>query len=380
MFIDAYLAGLNTQLLTELRWRNIPVATGCTPIRRFWDRADTASGARVDDIAGVAVVAVGRARSATPPTSPRRHRPRACDRRARPAAAALPDHDRLPASRLSTGPPVTDFDADPDDDAARILPGFHGRLATDVAFFGFPAVRRDGAGRLLAGLRGAAGRIPLREQHRHRRRPLGTTGRLGHARPAGTGTHPRRCAHSRRRLMADLGVLLPVRIETRFKDGDLWLRVVPDEPWFVRDDPRISTDELLALRRYLAASRAPGPDGIPAAWRHLAAQVGAPRAVYLHRTFVTTAADGTLSVRPPGAHEQRTEPGAPEDLRLPHGAGRLGSLTATGLQQVLTPYRGPQRAAGRLRRSRATPATGAGGRTGTRRSRWASRGSSRPRA
>ena len=42
IFIDAYLAGLNTQLLGELRWRNIPVATGCTPIRRFWDRADTA--------------------------------------------------------------------------------------------------------------------------------------------------------------------------------------------------------------------------------------------------------------------------------------------------------------------------------------------------
>ena len=47
IFIDAYLAGLNTQLLGELRWRNIPVATGCTPIRRFWDRTDTSSGGRV---------------------------------------------------------------------------------------------------------------------------------------------------------------------------------------------------------------------------------------------------------------------------------------------------------------------------------------------
>jgi hypothetical protein len=28
IFIDAYLAGLNTQLLAELRWRNIPSATG----------------------------------------------------------------------------------------------------------------------------------------------------------------------------------------------------------------------------------------------------------------------------------------------------------------------------------------------------------------
>ncbi len=35
-------------------------------------------------------------------------------------------------------------------------------------------------------------------------------------------------------MTADLGVLLPVRIETRFKGSDLWLRVIPDEPWFVR--------------------------------------------------------------------------------------------------------------------------------------------------
>ena len=54
IFIDAYLAGLNTQLLAELRWRNIPIATGCTPIRRFWDRTDTSTGARSDDITGVA--------------------------------------------------------------------------------------------------------------------------------------------------------------------------------------------------------------------------------------------------------------------------------------------------------------------------------------
>ena len=27
---------------------------------------------------------------------------------------------------------------------------------------------------------------------------------------------------------AEVGVLLPVRIETRFRDGGLWLRVVPD--------------------------------------------------------------------------------------------------------------------------------------------------------
>jgi hypothetical protein len=36
-FTDAFLVGINQQALTELRWRNVPVATGCTPLRRFWE-------------------------------------------------------------------------------------------------------------------------------------------------------------------------------------------------------------------------------------------------------------------------------------------------------------------------------------------------------
>jgi hypothetical protein len=117
--------------------------------------------------------------------------------------------------------------------------------------------------------------------------------------------------------MADVGVLLPVRIETRFKDGDLWVRVIPDEPWFLRDDPRISAAELLALRRYTAAPRDPAADGIPAAWRDLAAQVGPARAVHLHRQFVTEAADGILLIREPEASEIRTEPSVPRISGFP---------------------------------------------------------------
>ena len=108
--------------------------------------------------------------------------------------------------------------------------------------------------------------------------------------------------------MADLAVLLPVRIETRFKNGDLWVRVVPDEPWFLRDDPRISDEELAALHRYADAPREPGPDGVPPAWRTLAAQVGAARAVALHRRFVVGARGGALHVRTPDADERRTGP------------------------------------------------------------------------
>ena len=40
-FVDALLLGVNSQLVGELRWRNIPVSTGCTPLRSFWQRSAT---------------------------------------------------------------------------------------------------------------------------------------------------------------------------------------------------------------------------------------------------------------------------------------------------------------------------------------------------
>jgi hypothetical protein len=36
-FTDAFLVGFNQQALAELRWRNVPVVAGCTPLRRFWE-------------------------------------------------------------------------------------------------------------------------------------------------------------------------------------------------------------------------------------------------------------------------------------------------------------------------------------------------------
>jgi hypothetical protein len=117
--------------------------------------------------------------------------------------------------------------------------------------------------------------------------------------------------------MSDVGVLLPLRVETRFKNGDLWVRIVPDEPWFVREDPRITDDELLALRRYAAAPGDAGADGIPSAWHSLAAQVTAPRAVFLHRRFISTAPDGSLVVRTPAPAEMRSEPALPRVSEFP---------------------------------------------------------------
>ncbi|GAA2108513.1 hypothetical protein GCM10009841_29010 [Microlunatus panaciterrae] len=52
-FVDALLTGLNTQLLAELRWRNLAIAPHCTPLRWFWGNFDYRTDSRVDDIRGL---------------------------------------------------------------------------------------------------------------------------------------------------------------------------------------------------------------------------------------------------------------------------------------------------------------------------------------
>ena len=71
-FVDALLVGLNTQLLAELRWRNIPVATGCTPLRGVLERPRHRTG---DRVATSAASSPGRTASelGTQRTAPRAH-------------------------------------------------------------------------------------------------------------------------------------------------------------------------------------------------------------------------------------------------------------------------------------------------------------------
>lgn len=132
-FVDTYLAGLNTQLLGELRWRNIPVATGCTPIRRFWDRTDTSSGERSDDIVGIGSWAD------TSALGDVAHRPPGSTGRDLVIAVRGALFLRYPTTLVYLQS-AANFDSDPADDAARTLPGFRGRIAADVVFFGFPGL------------------------------------------------------------------------------------------------------------------------------------------------------------------------------------------------------------------------------------------------
>jgi hypothetical protein len=135
-FVDAFLCGLNTQFLAELRWRNIRVATGCTPFRRFWDRFDPATGVRSADIVGLA------AWSLASTLGDPGHRPAGSASRDLVVAVRGPLFLRYPATAVflqtATHNGVVSFDLDPPAGAPRILPGFQGRLADDIVFFGFP--------------------------------------------------------------------------------------------------------------------------------------------------------------------------------------------------------------------------------------------------
>lgn len=49
-FIDAYLVGLNSQFLSEMRWRDLAVERTCTPLRMFWGQVNYATQQRQADI------------------------------------------------------------------------------------------------------------------------------------------------------------------------------------------------------------------------------------------------------------------------------------------------------------------------------------------
>jgi hypothetical protein len=141
VFIDALLTGLNTQLLAELRWRNIPVATACTPLRVFWDRFDTAGGDRVDDIVGIHAWPDGSALG-TPA-----HRPPGASGRDLVVVIRGELFRRYPATVVylvtAMHGGVADFDVDPPAGAARVFPSFQGRIGPDVTFFGFQGFNPD---------------------------------------------------------------------------------------------------------------------------------------------------------------------------------------------------------------------------------------------
>ncbi len=125
-------------------------------------------------------------------------------------------------------------------------------------------------------------------------------------------------ADSRAYPFDDVGVLLPLRLETLFDapesdhnpDHARWklsLRVVPDEASILRDDSHVSAGELSALRAFWAAVQKPGPfhpgwldgDAAGVAWAMLARQVTPARAAWLVAAVQPQVDGDALRVDPP---------------------------------------------------------------------------------
>ncbi|MDQ1495856.1 MAG: hypothetical protein QOG69_2339 [Actinomycetota bacterium] len=142
-FVDAFLLGVNTQITSELRFRNIPMRTGCTPLRQFWARTNPATESYDDDIVGVhkwsATSALGSTDHQTPAS----------------ASADLVVVFRTPLFRrypqtivyLTPAPNVggePDWDGDPDF-ANRLVPSFQGAITPEIVFFGFDLDPSEGS-------------------------------------------------------------------------------------------------------------------------------------------------------------------------------------------------------------------------------------------
>ncbi len=161
-------------------------------------------------------------------------------------------------------------------------------------------------------------------------------------------------AGDRRYPFDDVGVLLPLRLETLFDapgsplndDPDRWrlsLRVTPDEASVRRDDAHVSEGELSAVRAFWAAAREPGAfdpawlDSAAAAvaWEQLCRQVAPERSAWL-LTVLEPVVDGQdLLVEPPA-----DMPDAPQP-------NRVGGLPEQLTVWAVTPDRGRQQV-GRL--------------------------------
>lgn len=81
-------------------------------------------------------------------------------------------------------------------------------------------------------------------------------------------------------------VLLPLRIETRFADGFLKVRLSPDEIAFNTHETALTPEEQQRAKAYYTALNETG--GEAGLWRDLVARYGAPRAAYILREMLPT--------------------------------------------------------------------------------------------
>ena len=126
IFVDALMLGLNTEAFAELRWRNIGVATGTTPLRRFWDRVPGAA----DDGCDVATVHDW--------SGPLGHPAHGVEPRRQLVVAFCTDlFRRYPGTLVYLAPPVGDWDDADTSPAKRRPPVFSARITPRLVLYAF---------------------------------------------------------------------------------------------------------------------------------------------------------------------------------------------------------------------------------------------------
>ena len=128
-FVEALLVGANHQTTAELRWRNIPLVTRWSPLRKFWQRkASESTSCR--SRRGRPTPALGNAALAAWPHRGSGRGFRTSLFRRYPATVvylypARADLARARRERLISTP-------------RRVMPTFTGTIGADITFFGFP--------------------------------------------------------------------------------------------------------------------------------------------------------------------------------------------------------------------------------------------------
>jgi hypothetical protein len=128
-FVEALLVGANHQTTAELRWRNLPLVTRWSPLRKFWQRK--ANDVDIVPIKSWPATAAFGTAALVPPL--------------RTAEAVVvfrtPLFRRYPATVVYLYPATLDWNVPSDTDdltSQRVLPTFTGNIGKDVTFFGFP--------------------------------------------------------------------------------------------------------------------------------------------------------------------------------------------------------------------------------------------------
>lgn len=134
VFVEALLLGANHQATGELRWRNLPMVTRWSPLRKFWQRKSKEvdilpikGWPSADPLGSAGMVPAGRTSEAV-------------------VAFRTSLFRRYPATAVYLFPAAGDWKAPkPEDDleVGRVLPTFTGTIGPDVTFFGFPIRPED---------------------------------------------------------------------------------------------------------------------------------------------------------------------------------------------------------------------------------------------